>query len=110
MEPGPDKIAIGVLFSTRGSYASLGREGLHGALTAIAEINADAVHPFKLVAATRNPAGNTEAWLATIPEPSTLFFASIPLLMLLTIYCRRALAIRESPLATEPITLRRDEV
>ena len=45
LEPGPDKIAIGVLFSTRGSYASLGREGLHGALTAIAEINADAVTP-----------------------------------------------------------------
>ena len=62
LEPGPDKIAIGVLFSTRGSYASLGREGLHGALTAIAEINADAVHPFKLVAATRDPAGNTEAY------------------------------------------------
>ena len=43
-----------------------------------------------IVGTGTNPAGNTEAWVATIPEPSGLVLAAIALL-LLTIYSRRAL-------------------
>jgi branched-chain amino acid transport system substrate-binding protein len=57
-----DRIAIGVLFSTTGPYATLGREGYDGALTAISEINHDDVYPFGFRAEIRDPAGNTEAY------------------------------------------------
>jgi branched-chain amino acid transport system substrate-binding protein len=57
-----DQIPIGVMFSTEGPYASLGREGFVGAMTAIAEINEGGVHPFELRAEIRDPKGNIEAY------------------------------------------------
>jgi branched-chain amino acid transport system substrate-binding protein len=57
-----DRIAIGVLFSTTGPYATLGREGYDGALTAISEINQGDVYPFGFRAEIRDPAGSTEAY------------------------------------------------
>ncbi len=51
-----------MLFSTTGPYATLGREGYDGALTAISEINQDDVYPFGFRAEIRDPAGNTEAY------------------------------------------------
>ena len=57
-----DQIPIGVMFSTEGPYASLGREGFVGAMTAIAEINEGGLHPFELRAEIRDPKGNIEAY------------------------------------------------
>ena len=57
-----DRIPIGVLFSSSGAYASLGREGMAGAMTAIAEINASGLHAFELVPEIRDPHGNIEAY------------------------------------------------
>lgn len=57
-----DQISVGVLFSTTGPYATLGREGYDGALTAIAEINQGGQYPFTLRPEIRDPAGNTEAY------------------------------------------------
>jgi len=57
-----DDVPIGVLFSTTGPYAALGREGLAGAMTAIAELNADDRFPVALKAIVRDPGGNTEAY------------------------------------------------
>ena len=57
-----DRIPIGVLFSSAGPYASLGSEGLAGAMTAIAEINASALHGFQLTPQIRDPRGNIEAY------------------------------------------------
>lgn len=57
-----DEIAVGVLFSTTGPYATLGREGYDGALTAIAEINQSDAYPFAFRPEIRDPAGDTEAY------------------------------------------------
>jgi probable HAF family extracellular repeat protein len=38
-----------------------------------------------------NPSGNTEAWVATIPEPSTLLLAALAALVLLALYVRASL-------------------
>ena len=62
MEQEKEKIAIGVLFSTTGPYATLGREGYDGALTAISEINQSDIYPFAFRPEIRDPAGNTEAY------------------------------------------------
>lgn len=62
MQRQKDEIAVGVLFSTTGPYATLGREGYDGALTAIAEINQSDAYPFGFRAEIRDPAGNTEAY------------------------------------------------
>ena len=56
------ELPIGVLFSTVGPYASLGREGFLGASLAIAEINASGTLPVRLSAVVRDPKGNTEAY------------------------------------------------
>jgi branched-chain amino acid transport system substrate-binding protein len=56
------KVPIGVLFSTTGAYASLGREGYHGAMAAIAEVNASGSYDFDLVATIRDPNGSIEAY------------------------------------------------
>ena len=55
-------IPIGVLFSTEGPYANLGREGYLGAMTAIAEINDTQRLPFELTPISRDPRGNIEAY------------------------------------------------
>jgi branched-chain amino acid transport system substrate-binding protein len=57
-----DELPIGVLFSTAGPYASLGREGFLGATMAVAEINGTGALPFRLRAVVRDPKGNTEAY------------------------------------------------
>lgn len=59
---GLNPIPIGVLFSTEGPYATLGREGYLGAMTAIAEINASAVLPVTLKPEIRDPKGSIEAY------------------------------------------------
>lgn len=56
------KIPVGVLFSTSGPYASLGREGFEGAMSAIAEINAAGKFDFELQVEARDPQGNTESY------------------------------------------------
>lgn len=57
-----DRIPIGVLFSSTGPYASLGGEGLAGAMTAITEVNADGLYDFELAPEIRDPRGNIEAY------------------------------------------------
>ncbi|QUJ69686.1 transporter substrate-binding protein (plasmid) [Photobacterium sp. GJ3] len=52
-----DRINIGLLFSTSGTYRHLGRNGLLGALYAIEKVNGDPSYPFTLNADIRNPAG-----------------------------------------------------
>lgn len=61
-------VSIGILFSTEGPYASLGREGYHGALTAIAEINETSDYPFALVPEIRDPKGQTENYASMCRE------------------------------------------
>jgi probable HAF family extracellular repeat protein len=62
-----------------------------------ADVSADGL---TVVGYGTSPSGNTEAWVATIPEPSTFFLASIALLLLFTVCSRRALAIAASRLGT----------
>jgi branched-chain amino acid transport system substrate-binding protein len=57
-----ESIAVGLLFSTEGPYAAIGREGLAGASLAIKEINATAEYSFTLRAEHRDPAGATERY------------------------------------------------
>jgi branched-chain amino acid transport system substrate-binding protein len=59
---GESRVPIGVLFSTEGPYATLGREGYFGAMTAIGELNSNGTLPFQLIAEVRDPRGNTEAY------------------------------------------------
>ena len=59
-------ISVGVLFSRSGPYAALGREGLNGAMTAIAEINERG--GVQLVAEIRDPQGSTESYAALARE------------------------------------------
>ena len=65
---GSSPMPIGVLFSTEGPYATLGREGYFGAMTAIAEINDARQLPFELRPEVRDPRGNTEAYAALCRE------------------------------------------
>ena len=53
---------IGILFSTTGPYALLGRDALDGALMALAEINEDPSSPFTLVPLTGDPGGVTDRY------------------------------------------------
>lgn len=62
MESTADRISIGILFSTTGSYASLGREGYNGALMALNEINQSRAYPFQLIPEIRDPRGQTERY------------------------------------------------
>lgn len=55
-------IPIGILFSASGPYATLGREGLAGAMTAVEEINRTPLYAFTLRPEIRDPNGNTEAY------------------------------------------------
>jgi branched-chain amino acid transport system substrate-binding protein len=55
---------IGVLFSTSGPYALLGRDALDGALMALAEINEDPAFPFTLAPLTGDPGGITDRYQA----------------------------------------------
>jgi branched-chain amino acid transport system substrate-binding protein len=55
-------ITIGLLFSTTGPYAALGREGLDGALFAVEEINKGGTCAFALRTDHRDPAGVTERY------------------------------------------------
>ena len=57
-----ETIPVGVVFSTTGPYAALGREGMAGALTAIAEINANEDLELQLQAHVRDPHGATESY------------------------------------------------
>lgn len=53
---------VGLLYSTTGSYAAIGRDALDGALMAVDEINADGSFPFTLAPVTANPGGVVEAY------------------------------------------------
>ena len=61
-------IAVGLLFSTEGPYAAIGRDGLAGARLAISEINANAELRFQLRAEHRDPAGATERYAKLAQE------------------------------------------
>ncbi|MGH1482056.1 MAG: transporter substrate-binding domain-containing protein [Geminicoccales bacterium] len=52
-----DIIRIGLLFSVSGSYRTIGRSMLNGALLAFEEINADPDFPFQLEVVTADPGG-----------------------------------------------------
>jgi branched-chain amino acid transport system substrate-binding protein len=58
---------IGVLFSTSGPYALLGRDALDGALMGIAEVNDDPAFPFSLAPLTGDPGGIADRY-QTISE------------------------------------------
>jgi branched-chain amino acid transport system substrate-binding protein len=62
------KVPVGVLFSTSGPYAALGREGLAGAMLAIAEINAEGQYGLHLAAQVRDPCGATEQYAPMAAE------------------------------------------
>ncbi|MBA3326486.1 MAG: transporter substrate-binding protein [Rhodobacteraceae bacterium] len=55
-------IEIGVLFSRSGSYALLGETCRHGALRAIAEIEADSSLPFRFIPVEFDPGGNVDRY------------------------------------------------
>lgn len=61
-------ISIGVLFSRSGPYATLGREGYLGAMTAIAEINAARLYGLAIKAEIRDPHGTIEAYAPACRE------------------------------------------
>jgi len=58
----PTTVAVGLLFSTTGPDAALGREGPAGTRLAIDEINGSARHDFTLRAEHRNPQGVAERY------------------------------------------------
>jgi branched-chain amino acid transport system substrate-binding protein len=60
MAPNRQSVPVGVMFSTTGPYAALGLEGQAGALTAIAEVNANETLDIRLDAHLRDPHGATE--------------------------------------------------
>jgi len=53
---------IGILYSTSGPYAVLGKDGLDGALTALAEVNEDPRYPFRLRPEIGDPGGAIERY------------------------------------------------
>lgn len=55
---------IGVLFSTAGPYALLGKDALDGALMALAEVNENPAFPFSFVPLTGDPGGVTDRYQA----------------------------------------------
>ena len=57
-----DSTRISLLYSSSGTYASLGREAVAGAMAAIAEVNADDTRPFRLEPVIGDPAGTAERY------------------------------------------------
>lgn len=55
-------IPVSILYSTTGSYASLGREALAGAMAAISEVNSDAGLSFRIEPRIDDPAGRAERY------------------------------------------------
>ncbi|HYE00243.1 MAG TPA: transporter substrate-binding domain-containing protein [Alphaproteobacteria bacterium] len=55
---------IGLLYSTTGDYAAIGRDALDGALMALDEVNADPAFPFALRPLVENPGGVAERYRA----------------------------------------------
>ena len=55
-------LPVGIIFSTQGSYAAIGRDMRDGALLAIRQINADARFPFRLEPVVINPAGSLDTY------------------------------------------------
>lgn len=55
-------LQVGIIFSTSGSYAPVGRDMRDGALLAVAQVNADASYPFKLEPTILNPDGTLDAY------------------------------------------------
>jgi ABC-type branched-subunit amino acid transport system substrate-binding protein len=53
----PQTVKVGIIFSTAGSYAAIGRDMRDGALLAVREINRDVERPFTLEPVVVNPAG-----------------------------------------------------
>lgn len=53
---------IGVLFSTTGPYALLGRDAFDGALMALTEVNEDPAFPFELAPMTGDPEGVADGY------------------------------------------------
>jgi ABC-type branched-subunit amino acid transport system substrate-binding protein len=62
----PTPVRIGVLFSTTGSYAAVGRAMHAGALLAIDEINADPGRAVELTAVEADPGGVNAAYAAAV--------------------------------------------
>lgn len=62
----PIPVTIGVLFSTSGSYAAVGRAMHAGAMLAIAEINADPAAGVALTAVEADPGGISAAYAAAV--------------------------------------------
>ena len=55
-------IPVSLLYSSSGPYAALGRDAVDGALTAIAECNADDGMPFRIEPRLADPGGNASAY------------------------------------------------
>ncbi len=55
-------VPVGLLYSTSGPYAVLGREALDGALMALAEVNEDPAMPIRLVPEVADPGGDIERY------------------------------------------------
>jgi ABC-type branched-subunit amino acid transport system substrate-binding protein len=62
----PIRVRIGVLFSTTGSYAAVGRAMRAGALLAIDEINSDPRRAVELTAVEADPGGGNAAYAAAV--------------------------------------------
>lgn len=58
------RIPVGILFSTQGPYATVGRAMRDGAMLALDEVNQDGGFPFELVPLEREPAGDTAAYVS----------------------------------------------
>jgi branched-chain amino acid transport system substrate-binding protein len=58
----PEAIRIGLLFSTSGPYATIGRAMMNGACLALAEIAADPAFPFRLAPVAIDPGGRNAAY------------------------------------------------
>ena len=56
------RIPVGILFSTQGPYATVGRAMRDGAMLALEEVNQDERFPFELMPLEREPAGEIAAY------------------------------------------------
>jgi urea transport system substrate-binding protein len=56
------EIPVGVIYSTTGPYAAVGREMLQGAILAIEEVNANETLDFVLIPQICNPGGDTQQY------------------------------------------------
>jgi branched-chain amino acid transport system substrate-binding protein len=55
-------VPVGIIFSTEGSYADIGRDMRDGALLALQQVNADPHYPFTLKSVIVNPGGTLDAY------------------------------------------------